>query len=208
MANLIYDLFNKLFRKIKHLFYSFYKSGLGKMNSWLIYSLGFIAQLLFSGRMILQWFLSEKSKKIITPIVFWHLSLLASFLLFLYGYLRDDFAIMMGQTLTYFIYIRNLQLQGEWYRIPRFFRIFLWIFPLLIVFYGFNNNQYDAAKLFRNDAIPFWMIILGSLGQIIFYSKIYLSMGIFRKKKSIQSSSWILVTQLIGFWNYHHLCDI
>lgn len=162
------------------------------MSNWLIYALGFLAQLLFSGRMILQWLLSEKSKKVITPVIFWHLSLLASFLLFVYGYLRDDFAIMLGQTLTYFIYIRNLQLQGEWSKFPKFFRIFLWIFPLLIVIYGFNNNEYNADKLFNNDAIPFWLLILGSVGQLIFTLR-FVYQWVYSEKKKISSLP-------LGFW--------
>ena len=131
------------------------------MSKLLIFGLGFLAQLLFSGRMVLQWFLSEKSKKIITPVIFWWLSILAAFLLFVYGYLRDDFAIMFGQTITYFIYIRNLQLQGEWKRLPKLLQIFLWIFPLLLVLYGFNNDIYNAKRLFRNEDIPFWLLMLG-----------------------------------------------
>lgn len=162
------------------------------MSNWLIYALGFLAQLLFSGRMVLQWLLSEKSKKVITPVIFWHLSLFASFLLFVYGYLRDDFAIMLGQTLTYFIYIRNLQLQGEWLKFPKLFRIFLWIFPLLIVIYGFNNNEYDAARLFRNEEIPFWLLILGSFGQLIFTLR-FIYQWIYSEKKKISSLP-------LGFW--------
>ena len=95
------------------------------MSNWIIYGIGFLAQLLFSGRLILQWILSEKSKKVLTPSIFWKLSLFASFLLFVYGYLRDDFAIMLGQILTYFIYIRNLQIQGEWAKTPKILRGFL-----------------------------------------------------------------------------------
>ena len=162
------------------------------MSNWLIYAMGFLAQLLFSGRMILQWLLSEKSKKIITPVLFWHLSLLGSFLLFVYGYFRDDFAIMLGQTLTYFIYIRNLQLQGEWSRFPRIFRLFLFIFPLLIVIYGFNNNQYDAASLFRNENIPFWLLILGSVGQLIFTLR-FVYQWVYSERKKISSLP-------MGFW--------
>ena len=81
------------------------------MSPFLIYTIGFVAQLLFSGRLLVQWILSEKSKRIVTPSLFWKLSLIASFLLFVYGYLRDDFAIMLGQALTYYIYIRNLHFQ-------------------------------------------------------------------------------------------------
>ena len=101
------------------------------MSDWLIYRIGFLAQILFSSRLLVQWITSEKQKQVVTPVMFWSLSLFASFLLFIYGYLRDDFAIMFGQTLTYFIYIRNLQLQNQWNKIPKLLRWFLFVFPLL-----------------------------------------------------------------------------
>ncbi len=138
------------------------------MSSWQIYSIGFAAQILFSGRLFIQWFISEKSRKVLTPSVFWKLSLIASFLLFVYGYLRNDFSIMLGQAITYFIYIRNLQLQGEWNKLHNVFRIFLYFFPVLIIIYSYNNNTYDIQKLLFNEAIPLWLIILGSAAQIIF----------------------------------------
>ena len=93
------------------------------MNVWMIYGIGFTAQILFSGRSILQWALSEKNQRVITPILFWQLSLIASFLLFVYGYLRNDFAIMLGQILTYFIYIRNMHFQKQWFKFPKIFSI-------------------------------------------------------------------------------------
>lgn len=164
------------------------------MDSWLIYVVGFTAQILFSGRLILQWFLSEKSKKVLTPTLFWKLSLLASFLLFIYGWLRDDFAIMLGQSLTYFIYIRNLQLQGEWQRSPALMRWFLILFPFLIVVYGYNNNQYDLHELFRNEAIPMWLLLLGSIAQVIFtlrfvYQWVYSEKN---KESTLPMGFWLL----------------
>lgn len=138
------------------------------MQNWVVYSIGFLAQILFSGRLIMQWLLSEKQKKVLTPRLFWQLSLFASFLLFVYGYLRDDFAIMLGQTLTYFIYIRNIQLQGDWKKLPVIIRYFLWLFPVAIVFYSYNNNTYDIHNLFINNDIPTWLLVLGSVAQVIF----------------------------------------
>jgi len=168
------------------------------MSNWVIYTVGFFAQLLFSGRLILQWILSEKSKKVLTPSLFWKLSLIASFLLFVYGYLRDDFAIMLGQALTYFIYIRNLQLQGQWQKARKWFQWFLFIFPILLVIYSFNNNTYDIDKLFRNDAIPVWLLIWGSIAQIIFtlrfvYQWLYSEKN---KESSLPFGFWFL--SLIG----------
>ncbi len=167
-------------------------------SPFLIYIIGFFAQLMFSGRLIIQWFLSEKQKRVLTPSTFWWLSLGASFLLFVYGYLRDDFAIMLGQTLTYFIYIRNLQLQGQWVKSPKIVRWILLIFPVLIVIYGYNNGNYDLDKLFRNENIPLWLLILGSVAQVIFtlrfiYQWIYSER---KKKSSLPLGFWLL--SLVG----------
>ena len=138
------------------------------MNQYLIYSVGFLAQILFSSRMILQWIISEKNKKVLTPVLFWEISLLASFLLFVYGYLRHDFSIMLGQSLTYYIYIRNIQLQNDWKKIPKLLRWFILIFPAFIVWYGYNNNIIDIDNLFKNEHIPQWLLFLGIFGQILF----------------------------------------
>lgn len=138
------------------------------MSEWQVYIIGFTAQALFSARLLTQWISSEKQKEVITPTSFWKISLFASFLLFVYGYLRSDFSIMLGQALTYFIYIRNIQLQKEWQKLPKWFRIFLYIFPVLLLIYSYNNNSYDIQKLFFNEEIPLWLLYLGSGAQILF----------------------------------------
>jgi lipid-A-disaccharide synthase-like uncharacterized protein len=168
------------------------------MADWLVYSIGFSAQLLFSGRLLLQWLASEKSKKVLAPSNFWKLSLLASFLLFVYGWLRDDFAIMLGQILTYFIYIRNLQLQGEWKKMARWFRWFLFIFPLLIILYGYNNNDYDLNDFFRNENIPLWLLILGSVAQLIFTLRFVYQWLLSEKKKQSHLPFGFWLLSLVG----------
>lgn len=168
------------------------------MSNWIIYSIGFIAQILFSGRLIVQWLSSEKQKKVVTPTLFWFFSLLASFLLFIYGYLRQDFAIMLGQSLTYFIYIRNLHLQRQWKKFPLPIRVFLLFVPVLIVFYYYNNNIIDTELLFKNENIPFWLLVLGVVAQIIFtFRFIYQWLYSERKKESsLPLGFWLL--SLVG----------
>jgi len=162
------------------------------MNDYLIYGIGFLAQILFSGRLFVQWFLSEKNKRVVTPSLFWKLSLLASFLLFVYGYLRDDFAIMLGQSLTYFIYIRNLHLQGEWQKSPKLFQLFILLFPIAIVIYGYNNGLYDLDTLFNNENIPSWLFILGIVSQVVFTFRFIYQWLYSEKKKESHLP--------IGFW--------
>jgi len=138
------------------------------MTRWLVFGLGFLAQALFSSRMILQWIVSEKHKKVLTPRLFWEISLFASCLLFIYGYLRDDFAIMLGQILTYCIYVRNIQIMREWERLPRWLRIFIFIFPVAFLIYGFNNGMPDRVHLFQNRDIPLLLMIFGIAAQVLF----------------------------------------
>jgi len=138
------------------------------MSNWLIYGIGFFAQILFSARMIVQWVSSERQKKVVAPSLFWMLSLVASFIMFIYGYLRSDFAIMFGQSLTYFIYIRNLQLQQQWQKLPIPVRLLLFFVPIVIVIYYFNNNVIDVDVLFKNEAIPMWLLWLGIISQLVF----------------------------------------
>jgi len=169
------------------------------MNGWLsnksfVYVIGFSAQILFSARLLLQWIKSERAKKVLTPQLFWELSLIASFLLFTYGWLRHDFAIMLGQILTYFIYIRNMQLQGSWKKIPLLIRLFLYLFPLIVIIYSYNNNIYDINNLFRNKNIPVWLIIWGSIAQVIFTLRFVYQWIRSEKNKasSLPAGFWIL----------------
>lgn len=138
------------------------------MTHWFVFGLGFLAQGLFSSRIFLQWIISERHKKVLTPKLFWEISLFASCLLFVYGYLRDDFAIMLGQVITYFIYIRNIQLEKEWEKFPVWVRWFIYLFPAIILAYGFNNNVIDRINLFSNEDIPLSLMILGIVSQVLF----------------------------------------
>lgn len=75
---------------------------------WLI--LGFFGQLVFAGRFIVQWIVSEKKKQSIIPIAFWWLSLAGSLLLLAYSIHRKDLVFILGQSMGFIVYTRNLQM--------------------------------------------------------------------------------------------------
>ena len=134
-----------------------------------LYSLGFIAQFFFSARVIIQWFYTEKKARVITPTIYWILSLTASFLFFMYGYFRDDFAIMFGQFIGYYIYIRNLQLQNKWSNFNITIRQILILLPIVVcIERAWNSNFFDFDSLFYNPDIPQWLLYLGVVSQITF----------------------------------------
>lgn len=133
-----------------------------------IYILGFLAQALFSARILIQWILSEKAKKVVSPTIFWALSMMASYMLFIYGWLRDDFAIMLGQVISYYIYIWNLDEKGVWKKLLLIFRILLVATPLVGITYILSDWEQFVSQCLNNAQIPAMLVIYGSLGQIIF----------------------------------------
>ncbi|HEX5600223.1 MAG TPA: lipid-A-disaccharide synthase N-terminal domain-containing protein [Hyphomicrobiaceae bacterium] len=83
---------------------------------WL--AVGFVAQLMFSMRFIVQWIASERARRSIVPETFWYFSLAGGALLFAYAIYRLDPVFMLGQGMGLFIYARNLHFILRSKRLP------------------------------------------------------------------------------------------
>jgi lipid-A-disaccharide synthase-like uncharacterized protein len=81
---------------------------IAKLDAWVM--LGWFAQLLFSGRFLVQWLASERARRSVVPVAFWYLSILGGALLFAYALSRRDPVFIVGQGAGLFIYGRNLWL--------------------------------------------------------------------------------------------------
>ncbi|MGL4635440.1 MAG: lipid-A-disaccharide synthase N-terminal domain-containing protein [Beijerinckiaceae bacterium] len=79
-----------------------------KLDFWLIF--GIVAQLLFTARFVIQWLVSEKLGRSVVPLAFWFLSMGGGLMLLVYGLVRKEPIIILGQGLAVFIYMRNLVL--------------------------------------------------------------------------------------------------
>lgn len=137
-------------------------------TSWLVYGLGFLAQGFFSARMLVQWIMSERAKKIVSPVVYWVCSLAGSILLFIYGWLRDDFSIIFGQLISYYIYIWNLNIKGVWRQLPVVVRALVFALPIVAVAAMLGDAGAFVDSFFHNAQVPMWLLIFGSAGQFIF----------------------------------------
>jgi lipid-A-disaccharide synthase-like uncharacterized protein len=73
-------------------------------------AVGFAGQALFTFRMVLQWYASEKEKRSVIPVAFWWGSLFGGILLFAYFVWRKDIVGIVGQSTGIFVYARNLVL--------------------------------------------------------------------------------------------------
>lgn len=71
--------------------------------------IGWLGNLAFFIRFFIQWYVSEKKKRIIVPVSFWWLSLVGSLCLLLYAlcYKRDS-VFIFAYLFTWIPYVRNL----------------------------------------------------------------------------------------------------
>ena len=134
----------------------------------MLYVIGFLAQIFFSARILLQWILSERAKRVVSPAMVWALSLAGSYLLFIYGWMRDDFAIILGQVIAYYIYIWNLSAKGVWRKIPAPVRYLLLLTPVVAIGFAVSHADTFIHDFFRNEKVPLWLLLFGSAGQILF----------------------------------------
>lgn len=158
----------------------------------MIYVIGLLAQLFFGARTVLQWILSERAKKVLSPSIYWIFSILGAYLFFIYGWLREDFAIIFGQIISYYIYIWNLKIKGVWQKVFIPVRVLLIITPVVAVILAAENAEQFITTFLRNDNIPLWLVIFGSIGQVLFtFRFIYQIIYSARRKESILP---------LGFW--------
>ncbi len=73
---------------------------------WIAVGLG--GQILFMMRFMLQWLASEKARRSVVPVSFWWLSIFGAAVLLAYAIHRRDPVFILGQSLGFFIYARNI----------------------------------------------------------------------------------------------------
>ena len=130
-------------------------------NYWLL-ALGFAGQAMFGARTIAQWIIAEREGRIASPVIFWIFSVIGASLFLLYGVLRHDPVIMLGQSIAFYIYVRNLQLKRVWKSIPILVRIPLLLIPPTLLLYA-SSFENPVADLHYTDLFLF----VGLVGQLL-----------------------------------------
>jgi lipid-A-disaccharide synthase-like uncharacterized protein len=138
------------------------------MNHYLVIAFGFLAQFLFFARTIAQWFKSEQEGEVMSPVIYWQISLLASILMLTYGILRNDFSIVLGQVLVYSVYVRNLQLKNAWKKMHRITRTLAIVIPVVYLGWLVFGENHNFKSILKNNEVSLFLLIWGSVGQVIF----------------------------------------
>src|ERR1700739_2042326 len=77
-----------------------------RLDWWVL--LGFIAQLFFTARFLVQWIASERAGHSVIPMSCWLCSIGGGALLLVYALYRKDAVFIAGQAFSFFVYARNL----------------------------------------------------------------------------------------------------
>ena len=86
----------------------FYDAFVAKFDFWLVF--GVVAQLLFAARFLVQWISSERAGKSVIPFAFWIFSMGGGLMTLVYGIVKREPVIILGQGLATIIYVRNIML--------------------------------------------------------------------------------------------------
>lgn len=69
---------------------------------------GWLGNTVFFSRFFVQWYATEKLKRVVVPTAFWWLSLTGSLLLLTYSVRQQDSVFIFAYAFTWIPYIRNL----------------------------------------------------------------------------------------------------
>lgn len=168
------------------------------MTQFGLLAIGFLAQLFFSARILVQWVLSERARRVVSPTIFWVLSLAGSFLLCAYGWLRDDFSIVLGQFISYYVYLWNLNEKGVWKRLHPIVRGTFLLIPVVAVAFTLQHPEVLIEHFFENEKVPLGLLIFGSAGQVIFtFRFLYQWFYSYRRNRSVLPAGFWIIS-LVG----------
>ena len=141
-----------------------------------VYLLGLCGMAIYGTRIVVQWYLSEKSKQVESPGIYWVMSSIGAIVLYIYGWLRKDFSIIFGESLSYYIYI----LQA--------------LVPLVILALISQDFQLFSQNFLHNEAVPPKLLWFGIAGQFTYeirsvYQLVY---SMKRKRSILPLGHWLL----------------
>lgn len=173
--------------------------------AWLTFTLGFSAQAFFGLRTALQWLKSEMAHESVSPVSYWIFSVIGACLMFIYGVLRNDFSIILGQFIAYFIYLWNLNANGIWNRMKILTRVLLAALPFVAAMLLFKDARGYSQNFFRNSDIPVWLVVFGSTGQLMFTLRFVYQFAFSHHWHTSVLPMGFWIISIVGFRDDHHL---
>jgi lipid-A-disaccharide synthase-like uncharacterized protein len=146
--------------------------------------LGLLGNLLFTGRVLVQWIASEREGKTVVPVIFWWLSLAGASVMIVYGFGQLEIPFVLGYTATLVPYTRNLFIAYRPERPPRNTGIILVCAVLL--------GCLSVIVFWSEQSIKDGWFFFGLLGNAVFGSRFFLQW--------VQSESRRRSVMTLPFW--------
>ena len=159
-----------------------------------VYLLGLAGMGIYGLRILIQWYMSEKSKRVESPGIYWVLSSVGAVVLYLYGWLRKDFSIIFGESVGYYIYMWNISILGLYKKVPRFVIVLQALFPLVILALIVRDLPTFTETFIHNEYVPMKLLVFGVLGQAVYELRsVYQLVYSYRRKASIlPTGHWVM----------------
>ena len=159
-----------------------------------VYLLGLAGMGIYGLRLLIQWYLSEKSRHVESPGIYWVLSSIGAVVLYLYGWLRKDFSIIFGESVGYYIYMWNIGVLGLYKRVPRFLVVLQALFPVAILVLIVRDLPTFTETFLHNEYVPLRLLLFGVLGQSVYELRsVYQLVYSYKRKASIlPMGHWVM----------------
>ena len=148
----------------------------------------------YGSRILIQWYLSEKHHRVESPGIYWVLSSLGAVLLYVYGWLRKDLSIIIGESLGYYVYMWNISILGLYKKVPRIVIFLQAIFPLVILALIIQDLPSFVQTFLKNEYVPMGLLLFGIAGQVTYEIRsIYQLVYSYRRHESVLPlGHWVL----------------
>jgi len=159
-----------------------------------VYLLGFAGMGIYGLRILIQWYLSEKSHQVENPGIYWVLSSIGAVVLYIYGWLRKDFSIIFGESVGYYIYMWNIGVMGLYKKVPKVLVVLQALFPLVILALIVRDIPTFSETFLHNQDVPPKLLLFGVLAQFTYEIRsVYQLVYSYRRKQSfLPLGHWIL----------------
>ena len=161
--------------------------------SW-VYLLGLVGMGVYGLRILIQWYLSEKSQQVESPGIYWILRSMGAVILYIYGWLRKDFSIIFGESVGYYIYMWNISILGLYKKVPKIVVVLQALFPFVILALIVHDLPPFIDTFLHTDLVPPALLWFGILGQFTYEIRsVYQLVYSYRRKASyLPLGHWVL----------------
>ena len=159
-----------------------------------VYLIGLAGMGIYGLRILIQWYLSEKSHQVENPGIYWVLASIGAIVLYVYGWLRKDFSIIFGESVGYYIYMWHISAMGLYKKVPRIVIVMQALFPICILALIVQDWPTFVETFLHNKDVPPGLLLFGVLAQFVYEIRsVYQLVYSYRRKRSfLPLGHWVL----------------